>query len=85
MKSRRGGALQEEESKLLPRHAHKARKSWFIELQMPNTTIPAFKKWHRGKGYETRAQRDQALHDLRKASPCSGLLVFEYSEPSAER
>lgn len=75
---------REDESKLLKRHARKPKKPWFIETRMPNTTIPAFKKWHRSSSYETRAQRDQALHDLRKASPRSGLLVFEYREPSAE-
>ncbi|HEY1772646.1 MAG TPA: hypothetical protein VGH91_05580 [Gammaproteobacteria bacterium] len=70
--------IQEEQSKLLKRHAHKPKKPYVIESRMPNSGIPAFARWCFGGRYETEAQRDQALHDLRKTAPTSGLLMSEY-------
>lgn len=71
--------IQEEESKLLKRHARKPKKSYVIESRMPNTTTSAFREWRRGGSYATKARRDQALYDLRKnAHPWDHLLHFEF-------
>ena len=47
--------IQEGESKLLKRHAHKPKKPYFIESRIPDSTIPAFKEWRRSGRYETKA------------------------------
>lgn len=72
------GTAREEESKLLKRYARKPSKSYCIESRMPNSPVPAFRKWSNSSRYETKAQRDQALHDLRKTRQRSGILMFEY-------
>lgn len=74
--------IQEEEGKLLKRHTPKPKKPYFIESRMPNTTIRAFREWSRSGRYETKVQRDQALHDLQKSAHSRDhLLFFEYRAP----
>ena len=77
--------LREEQSKLLKRHPHKPKKPYVIESRMPNSSIPPFVEWHFNSRYETDAQRDQALHDLRKSAHPSGLLMFEYRASGIDR
>ena len=72
------GMIREEKSKLLKRHDHKQKKPYFIEYRMPDCGIPAFERWHRHSRYETKARRDQALHDLRKSVHYFGRLYSEY-------
>ena len=70
--------LNEEESKLLKRHAHKPKKPYVIESRMPNSSIGPFTMWHYHSRYQTAAQRDQALHDLRKKPNPWALLWTEF-------